>query len=109
MCPNLFLCRCIGRKNSSTNPTLFVSVEQDALSFEDEDDIFWVGAIHDSCRLCAKELIGFVDFLKHVLKDPSSNGLSYVNHYIHIMSLMVIIRTLPSGFLSGWYFCASLK
>lgn len=48
--------------------TLFVSIEQDALSFEDEDDVFWVGAIQDSCRLCTKELVGFVDFLKHVLK-----------------------------------------
>lgn len=46
-----------------------MSVEQDALSFEDEDDVFWVGAVQDSCRFCTKELVGFVDFLKHVLKD----------------------------------------
>lgn len=51
--------------------TLFVSVEQDALSFEDEDDVFWVGAVQDSGRLCAEELVGFVDFLKHFLKDTS--------------------------------------
>lgn len=44
-------------------------VEQDALSFEDEDDVFWVGAVQDSCGFCTKELVGFVDFLKHVLKD----------------------------------------
>lgn len=29
--------------------TLFVSVEQDALGFEDEDDVFWVRAIQDFC------------------------------------------------------------
>lgn len=45
-----------------------MSVEQDALSFKDEDDVFWVRAIQDSGRLCAEELIGFVDFLKHVLR-----------------------------------------
>ncbi len=55
--------------------TLFVSVEQDALSFEDEDDVFWVGAVQDSCRLCTKELVGFVNFLKHVLKDKSLNEI----------------------------------
>lgn len=43
-------------------------VEQDALGFEDENDVFWVGAIHDSCSLCAEELIGFVNFFKHILK-----------------------------------------
>lgn len=49
--------------------TLFVSVKQNALSFENKDDVFWVWAIQDFGRLCAKELIGLVDFLKHFLKD----------------------------------------
>lgn len=48
--------------------TLFVSVEQDALSFEDKDDVLWVRAIQEFGRLCTKELVGLVDFLKHVLK-----------------------------------------
>ena len=52
--------------------TLFVSVEQYALGFEDEDNVFWVGAVHDSGRLCAEELVGFVNFLKHVLKYKTS-------------------------------------
>lgn len=43
-------------------------VEKDALSFEDENNILWVGAIQDSSRLRAEELVGFVNFLKHVLK-----------------------------------------
>lgn len=50
--------------------TLFVSVKQDALSFENKDYVFWVWAIQDFGRLCTKELIGLVDFLKHFLKDP---------------------------------------
>lgn len=50
--------------------TLFVSVKENALSFENKDDVFRVWAIQDFGRLCTKELIGLVDFLKHVLKDP---------------------------------------
>lgn len=52
--------------------TFFVSVKEDALSFEDEDDVFWVGAVQDSGRLCTEELVGLIDFLKHVLKDTTS-------------------------------------
>ena len=72
---NLFLTKWMKNKRKKRGRngfypcTLFVSVEEDALSFEDEDDVFWIGAVQDSCRLCAKELIGFIDFLKHVLKD----------------------------------------
>lgn len=55
---------------NSMNITLFVTIEQDALSFKDKDDVFWVGTIQDFGRLCTKELISLVDFLKHVLKDP---------------------------------------
>lgn len=49
--------------------TLLVSIEQDALSFKDEDDVFWVRAVHYSGRFCTEELVCFVHFLKHVLKD----------------------------------------
>lgn len=56
--------------------TLFVSVEQDALGFEDEDYVFWVRAIQDFCGLGAEEFVGFVDFLKDILKQSSSNKIS---------------------------------
>jgi len=56
-------------RQSARLHTFFVPVEQDALSFEDEDDVLWVRAVQDPGGLCAKELVGFVDFLKHVLKD----------------------------------------
>lgn len=49
--------------------TFFVSVEQDALSFEDENDVFWVRAVHNSGRFRAEEFICFVHFFKHVLRD----------------------------------------
>lgn len=49
--------------------TLFVPVEQNALGLQDEDDVFWVGTIQDFRRLGAKELVGFIDFLKNVLKQ----------------------------------------
>lgn len=55
-------------QHKSIYATLFVTVEQDALSFEDKDDVFWVGTIQDFCRLRTKELVGFVDFFKHILK-----------------------------------------
>lgn len=58
----------ITRINSKKARTLFMAVEQDALGFEDENDVFWVGAVHDSGRLCAEELVGFVNFFKHILK-----------------------------------------
>lgn len=44
-------------------------VEEDALGFEDQDDVFWVGAVYDSSRLGAEKLVGFVDFLKNVLTE----------------------------------------
>ena len=47
--------------------TLFVSVEEDALGFEDEDDVLGVGAVDDAGRLGAQEFIGLVDLLKHIL------------------------------------------
>lgn len=49
-----------------------MSIEQDALGFEDEDDVFGVRAVQESGRLCAQELVGFVDFFKHVLKNRKS-------------------------------------
>lgn len=42
-------------------------VEQNALCFQNEDDVFWVGSIQDFWGLGAEELVGFVDFLKNVL------------------------------------------
>lgn len=45
-----------------------MQIEQNALSFQDEDDVLWVGAVHDSSRLGAEKLVGFVHFLKHVLQ-----------------------------------------
>lgn len=53
--------------------TFFVSVEQDALCFEDEDDVLWIRAVQDSGRLCTKELVGFIDFLEHVLRNTCRN------------------------------------
>lgn len=47
--------------------TLFVSVEEDALGFEDEDDVLGVRAVDNAGRLGAQELIGLVDLLKHIL------------------------------------------
>lgn len=32
---------------NSMKLTLFVTVEQDALSFKDKDDVFWVGTVQD--------------------------------------------------------------
>lgn len=45
-----------------------MSIKKNALGFKDEDDVFWVRPIHDSGRFSAKELVRFVNFLKHVLK-----------------------------------------
>lgn len=83
--------------------TLFVSVEQNALSFEDKDDVFWVGAIQNFGRLCTQELVGLVDFLKHVLKDPHSIHMSgcVIPIYSANITVMTLKPTLPSGFLSG--------
>lgn len=58
------------QKDNFMQITLFVSVKQNALSFENKDDVFWVWPIQDFGRLCTKELIGLVDFLKHFLKEP---------------------------------------
>lgn len=114
MCLNLFSSTCVVNMKENTFiylNTLFVSVEQDTLSFKDEDDVFWVGAIHYSGRFCAEELICFVHFLKHVLKDTKScwKQILNLNLYIHFLTVIMITHTRPSGFLSGWYFCASLK
>lgn len=90
-------------------------VEQDALGFEDENDVFWVGAIHDSRSLCAEELIGFVNFFKHILKNIKKKVaeikfiITFNLSKVIFVELVMTVRTLPSGFLSGWYFCASLK
>ena len=51
--------------------TFLVPVEEDALGFEDEDDVFWVGPVHDAGRLGAQKLIGLVHLLKHVLSRKS--------------------------------------
>lgn len=68
MCLKVFVSKCMVKRKAKIHlHTLFVSVKQNALGFEDEDDVFWVRAIQDSCRLCTKELIGFVDVLKHFL------------------------------------------
>lgn len=80
MCPELVSFKMYRKKEQNERKvsyphTLFVSVEQDALSLEDKDDVFWVGAVQDTGRFCAKELVGFVDFLKHVLKDTSLNAI----------------------------------
>lgn len=42
-------------------------VEQDALGLQNQNDVFWVGPIHDFWGLGAEELVGFIDFLKNVL------------------------------------------
>lgn len=88
---------------NSVKLTLFVTVEQDALSFKDKDDVFWVGTIQDFGRLCTKELIGLVDFLKHVLKDPQQIHMSGCVILMDSSNVPVRILkpTLPSGFLSG--------
>lgn len=52
-----------------TKHTLFVSIKKNALGFKDENDVFWVRTIHDSGRFSAKELVRFVNFLKHVLEE----------------------------------------
>lgn len=85
-----------------------MSIEKDALSFEDQDDVFWVRTVYDPGRLCAKELVRFVNFLKHVLEDESKYNKDSKPKQTFIMKI-IILHTLPSGFLSGWYFCASLK
>lgn len=85
-----------------------MSIEKDALSFEDENDVFWVRTIYNSGRFCAKELIRFVHFLKHILEDESKYK-NYPQPEQTFTMMVIILHTRPSGFLSGWYFCASLK
>lgn len=85
-----------------------MSFEQDTLGFEDENDVFWVRAVQNSGRLRAQELISFIDFLKHVLEDTQMFKKK-TQGYSKSKPTLLCIHTLPSGFLSGWYFCASLK
>lgn len=86
-----------------------MSVEQDALGFEDQDDVLWVRTVHDSGRFGAEELVGLVDLLKHVLSvHTQRDWLEFIIHSL-ITRRSVAVRTLPSGFLSGWYFWANLK
>lgn len=59
--------------------TLFVSVEEDALGFEDEDDVLRVGAINNAARLGAQELIGLVHLLKHVLNTQRDTSMNTYN------------------------------
>ncbi len=44
-----------------------MSVEQNTLGFEDQDDVLWVRTVHNTGRFGAQELVGLVDLLKHVL------------------------------------------
>lgn len=47
--------------------TLLVSVEENALGFEDKDDVFRVRTVYESCRFSAQKLICFVHLFKCVL------------------------------------------
>ena len=59
--------------------TLAMPVKENALGFEDKDDVLGVRSIHDSCRLVAEELVGLIHFLKHVKRTRAAceNSLFY--------------------------------
>lgn len=48
--------------------TFLMPVEEDALSFQDQNYVFWIWPIYHLGRLRAQKLICFIDFLKHILQ-----------------------------------------
>lgn len=63
----------INTKHLGSMLTFLMPVEEDALSFQDQNYVFWIWPIYHLGRLCAQKLICFINFFKHILQIRSKS------------------------------------